>query len=184
VLNVKYVIAFAPPPAEIATLKDAGLILRLSDGDFRIFQNPTSFPRLYVPKVIWTANNANDSLSIIGTLQPGEAVIEDPSAMSLAGNGVIESFHDNLDTITVKVRADSPALLVFGQNGTPEWHATVNGQAARIRNANYAFQAVEIPQGASEVTFRYTPPGLRVGLYISIAAVLICLSLIFWPARA
>ena len=45
--------------------------------------------------------------------------------------------------------------------------------------ANYAFDAIALPQGESEIEFSYEPTSLRLGLWISAASALAG-ALLFW----
>ena len=59
-----------------------------------------------------------------------------------------------------KVKLDCPeaATLVRRELYFPGWTATVNGAAAAITPRDEIFQEVRLPEGASEVRFRYAPP--------------------------
>ena len=180
VLNVKYLVMFAPSAAEVENVQSVGLVPTDADGQFRILQNPTSFPSMYVARKVRMANNPAASLAILPQVDPGEVVLEDaPSAGGTMGS--VEELRDDLDAVTAKVRADSKGVLVFSENSAPGWQATVNGNSARILVANHAFQAVEVPAGISEVKFRYRPAGLFAGLAISACALAGCVILILLP---
>lgn len=49
------------------------------------------------------------------------------------------------DTIVFSGETQSPCFLVIANNYDPRWSATINGQPAKIIQANTAFQAVYIP---------------------------------------
>ena len=55
--------------------------------------------------------------------------------------------------------ADQPSLVVAAQTFYPCWKASVDGQPARLWRANYAFQAVQVPDFA-ELTSRKAHPYL------------------------
>lgn len=58
--------------------------------------------------------------------------------------------------IVIKTNSSSIGLLFLPNPYFPNWHATVNGKETRIYRADYAFQAVEIPEGKAEVIFTYS----------------------------
>ncbi|MEK7605357.1 MAG: YfhO family protein [Patescibacteria group bacterium] len=58
--------------------------------------------------------------------------------------------------ISIKVNSTSPGLLFLPTPYYPNWHATVNGEATQIYQADYAFQAIKIPKGKSDVIFSYS----------------------------
>jgi hypothetical protein len=74
-----------------------------------------------------------------------------------------------------ETEADAPTLLVLSQTYYHPWRAYVNGQPAKIWRANYAFQAVEIPQGRSTVKFIYEDNYFFCGAIISGTTLLLCL---------
>jgi hypothetical protein len=78
-----------------------------------------------------------------------------------------------------EIQADAPTLLVLSQTYYHPWRAEVNGQPAKIWRANYAFQAVEIPQGNSQVTFTYRDNLFLMGAVASLIALLACLTALF-----
>ena len=63
-----------------------------------------------------------------------------------------------------------PGWLVTSQPWYPGWHATVNGVEKPIGRANYAFGAVALDAGASEIVLAYDPWSVRLGTWLSCAA--------------
>ena len=68
----------------------------------------------------------------------------------------------------LRVERDRPGLLVIAQNHFPGWRATVNGNAAPLWKANYAFTSVFVPAGSSMVELRYSPRSLYLGAALSL----------------
>jgi len=62
-------------------------------------------------------------------------------------------------------------LLVVPNTWDPGWRAWVNGRETKVLRANYAFQAVPIPAGKSEVQLCYRPRGILAGSMISALSV-------------
>ena len=58
----------------------------------------------------------------------------------------------------------------------PGWRATVDGRAAEIERANYAFRAIALEAGAHEVALSYRPRSLIAGTIVSGAALLAVLA--------
>jgi hypothetical protein len=56
------------------------------------------------------------------------------------------------------VNCAAPGTLVRRELFFPEWTATVNGKNAKIVDYQGLFQAIDLPQGKSEVRYRYAPP--------------------------
>ena len=80
------------------------------------------------------------------------------------------------------VQADSirPGWLVVPDTWAEGWRASVNGDAAVIFRANYAFRAVRIPEGHSEIRWEYKPEGYWAGLLVTSGTAVVVL----WVAVA
>ena len=73
-----------------------------------------------------------------------------------------------------EIDAPAPTLAVIAQVHYAPWRAYVNGRPAKIWPANYAFQAVEIPAGRSEVHLVYRDSAFAVGAVLSTITALGC----------
>ena len=76
---------------------------------------------------------------------------------------------------TAEVESPAPAMVVIAQTHYPAWHAEVDGQPTRLWPANHAFQALEVPAGHHQVRLIYRDGALRVGVVISLLALVACL---------
>jgi uncharacterized membrane protein YfhO len=82
----------------------------------------------------------------------------------------------------VSVDARRPGFLVLVDGYDPGWEASVNGRRTAVLRANVAFRAVPVPEGRSDVVFRYAPPSVAAGVALSAATALACLAL-WWRSR-
>ncbi|MDH3428085.1 MAG: YfhO family protein, partial [Gemmatimonadota bacterium] len=71
------------------------------------------------------------------------------------------------ERVRLFVESREPAMLVLLDRWYPGWWATVNGDEVPIFRANGAFRAVQVPEGVSEVEFRFAPRSLRLGGILS-----------------
>jgi len=112
----------------------------------------------------------------LASMPPGAAPIVTGAASSRPSSAssarIVES---TPDVVRVAVDAPDAAVLVLLDAWSPEWHATVDGTAVPIRRANLVARAVEVPAGAHEVVFRFTPQSLYVGAATSAAVLLACI---------
>jgi len=92
-----------------------------------------------------------------------------------AAGGVVRQAHFAAQRVELAVQAEAPALLVLSQTYYHPWRAYVNGRPAPIWRADYAFQAVEVPAGASTVKLVYEDRLFEAGLALSGLALLGCL---------
>lgn len=74
---------------------------------------------------------------------------------------------DSGDELVMEVTAERPALLFAADNWYPNFSATVDGNAAPIWRANYAYRAVPVPEGPHTVRFTYVPTEFHAGLAMS-----------------
>jgi hypothetical protein len=81
------------------------------------------------------------------------------------------------------ITAQDAGLVVLAQTWYPAWQATVDGTNAPILRANHAFQAVAVPAGEHQVTFVYQDRAFRLGGFISLGALVVCVLLLVWPPR-
>jgi hypothetical protein len=84
------------------------------------------------------------------------------------------------EEVAIDAVVASSALLVLTDTFYPGWRATVNGAPAPILRADHAFRGVRLEPGRHQVTFRYAPGSVRVGVAITLAAALITLGCLAW----
>jgi hypothetical protein len=188
ILNVKYLTLLSPSAQELQQVSSAGgLVPVFQDGLFQVFQNKTVWDRAYLASGIRVATSPKQGLNALADLRPGDVVMEKPPPgdVSTAGPpGTVEGIQYDFDRIALRVRATRPAILVLDENYSPGWRATVQGKSTEIFHANYAFQSVIVPQGDSEVQFRYVSPGLYAGLGLTALGALLVGAMILAPIAA
>ncbi|MGA2177393.1 MAG: YfhO family protein [Verrucomicrobiota bacterium] len=85
----------------------------------------------------------------------------------------------------IQVTTPGPALVVLSQAYYHNWTASVDGAPAPLWRANYAFQAVEVPEGKHDVLLTYKDKALRMGGIISLVSALVCVGgWMFLPGAA
>jgi uncharacterized membrane protein YfhO len=65
--------------------------------------------------------------------------------------------------------------LVLADTWYPGWKATVDGLPADVLPVDGLFRGVQVGEGEHEVVFYYSPASFKVGLGISVTAVLVIL---------
>jgi hypothetical protein len=93
-----------------------------------------------------------------------------PLAVSGGAGGPARVARESPGEIEIELGRDSRGYLVLTMPFYPGWTATVDGKAAPIRRANYAFAAVELPARSRVVRLRYAPVSFRLGLAITLGS--------------
>ena len=75
--------------------------------------------------------------------------------------------------VVVNVPQTARGLLVLADSWYPGWEATVNGQPAKVLPVDTLFRGVEVGEGEHQVVFEYKPFSLKLGIAISLLALLI-----------
>jgi hypothetical protein len=85
--------------------------------------------------------------------------------------------------IQTVVSADRPCMMVVAQVFSRLWRAYVDGKPVRLWRANYAFQALEVPEGVRKVELVYEDRAFFLGAILSTITLLGCMmtGLIFIP---
>ncbi len=88
------------------------------------------------------------------------------------------------DEVTIEASSPRPAFLLLLDTYFPGWKAFINGRETRIYRADYNFRAVALPAGRSTVRFVYQPASFRIGCSLSLACVILLVSVFFNRDRA
>ncbi len=85
---------------------------------------------------------------------------------------------DRLNEVDVEVYTPRVAMLILNDSWDDGWKAEVDGVGQPIIKVNYAFRGVIVPEGRHQVTFRYRPRLLLLGVAVSgitiVALVVLC----------
>ncbi|HXO29512.1 MAG TPA: YfhO family protein, partial [Thermoanaerobaculia bacterium] len=155
------------------------------DGFVRIFRRHGS------PHFFFTSDfqvvPASRALALLGGLPAGRRVLLEslpPVAASpnRPGDPAVTVAAFGRNGYRLRVDAPRPGLVYAADSLLPGWSARVDGRPAAILPANYAFRAVAVPAGRSEVELSYWPPGLTPGLMVTLASALALAGVVAWPA--
>jgi hypothetical protein len=80
------------------------------------------------------------------------------------------------ERLEFEVEAPAPALVTIAQSFYHPWRASVDGRPTRLWQANYAFQAMEVPAGRHQVRLIYQDSFFHYGIAVSaISLMTVCL---------
>jgi uncharacterized membrane protein YfhO len=64
----------------------------------------------------------------------------------------------------------SPGLLILSDVYYPGWIVYVDGEQKQILRTDYIFRGVLCDTGEHEITFKYNPRSVRLGIILSLSA--------------
>jgi hypothetical protein len=168
-------------PALLAEVERRPYERRYADDFARIYRRHGS-PHFFFSSELRVVPH-DRALAEIGRLPAGrEVVLESAPVFAAAPNRgddpAVQVAHFGRNGYRLRVEAPRPGLVYSADSFFPGWTARVNGRPARILPANYAFRAVEVPAGRSEVELSYWPPGLTAGLLLTVLSTLVLLYLV------
>jgi hypothetical protein len=183
--NVRYQVL--PAPVDSPSEREVAPISNGSPSPHFLYENLCLVPRAFAVGRATRAVNAFAALSPLSdpdfnaqgeVFVSSEATVpEPPSEPGPAGRVEILSYKPN--EVTLRAELVKPGYVLLLDRFDPNWQATVDGQAAEIFRANQLFRAVYCEAGQHEIRFCYVQRGLRAGLLISLAALLILIVLYF-----
>jgi hypothetical protein len=173
-----------------------GLRLLGRDLDTRVYENLNAYPRAWVVHDVHVVPGEDEAFAflqsrarrsddafIVNAFDPRrEAVVEQSGATDEtlralqdtqtecdAGDrdrATIERYSGR--SLTIRVDAACPGLLVLPDTYFPGWKATVNGDEQTIYPTDGAFRGVAVPEGSSRVEFRYEPRAFPIGIVLAV----------------
>jgi hypothetical protein len=164
-----------------------------TDGQTTLRAVVDALPRAYF---VTQARPAPDYQAALSTLlapdfDPGrEVVIMDAKPAATAESGPPERIDatieiDSPQQVALRVETSGPGWLVLTDTWYPGWQATVDGQPARIWQANAAFRAVRLEQrGLHQIAFVYKPRTFTFGLWTSLLTLVTVIVVVAFAQRA
>jgi Bacterial membrane protein YfhO len=138
-------------------------------------------PFAYVASSVTPATGPGDAAAKLARDPLGAVIVEtgDPSPPS--GQATVVVTRQEPGAVDLDVTAAAAATVVVLQSYTPDWAAQVDGTAAPVRPADVLFQSVSVPAGHHQVTLRYRPASVSLGLAASAVGLLGLIALFVVP---
>lgn len=125
-------------------------------------QSPRSLKKTDFPGVLFDVRFDPRKMVLFDVPMPGY----DTNAVEVTAVPYVATEH----RITANIVASGPTFAVVSESFHPNWRARVNGQPAEVLRANFAFMAVKVPAGRSEVEWIYDDRAFKMGMWISMAS--------------
>jgi hypothetical protein len=150
---------------------------------YTVYENRGALPRAFVVPEAVPLPDRPDVLSTLKTTDFRRCVLlegydgrsEEPAPIGSFRPATIREYKPN--HVALELAAGDPGYLVLTDIWFPGWTCTVDGRPAAVHRANFLFRAVELPRGAHQVVFTFTPASYRWGLIISEGAALLVATL-------
>lgn len=101
------------------------------------------------------------------------------SLVSARKREVCDRFTGNTRGFDAHINLDSARVVFFSVLADDGFTAYIDGAPTKIYETNLGFSSVIVPAGSHDITFRYFPPGLKLGLLISAIGWLITATMFF-----
>jgi len=181
-LNVKYIVTLAEPGEEMVELEESEPSLELVfDGEVKIYENNDVLPRAFFVSDHMIAEDGDEALALLGAegFDPTSVVILEKAPASLAGTTEASAHEPRVEVVEYtpnRVVIDSftpgDGFLVLSDLYYVGWKAVVDGVETEVYKADYAFRAVQLEAGEHRVEFLFDPPSFKIGLAVSLVALL------------
>jgi len=152
----------------------------------RVFGVPGPLPRAYAVGAARVASAPADLVRALMApdFDPEREVILSEGLPRVPGGppfvGSARIVSSSPDRVRIEANVNESGYVVLLDGFDPGWHAEVDGQPARVHNANAAFRAVAVGEGTHVITLVYRPDSVRWGLRVSA----LTLVLLGWAAAS
>jgi hypothetical protein len=151
----------------------------LRGGSRQVVQaNPSVMPRAYVvPRATIVPENAAVMLTSFAEIDARQCVLMSHDPLSSIAPGARQPFtlaqwtSADPDCPAFTITTEAPSLLVVTDTWMPGWSARVDDRPVAVLRGNHAQRVIPLVEpGRHTIVMRYRPPGLAVGLMISLAS--------------
>jgi hypothetical protein len=159
----------------------------LTDGGFQVWENPLYDKEAGVYFRTWPVAQDPDTLiHRLGDVTPDQALVPlDGPQLSCdqpCPRQGVDLQRPRPGLIQASVDLDRQGLFVVPEQNASGWVATVDGDPAPIVPTDSMNQGILLSPGHHDVELRYVPPGMKLGLLISVASI-IAVVLLAWEPR-
>ncbi|MGH9258228.1 MAG: YfhO family protein [Vicinamibacterales bacterium] len=180
-LNVLYVVAPSPidAPADRFSLIAAfdnqpqfRFHEAVQAGSVYVYRNRRFLARAFFVSNVVSATDEDDMARVVETVNVRDtAVVVAPagsgSSVADAGDSV-KILRSTPGALEIAVQNAQRRFLVVSEVWHPGWHASVDGRPATVYQADIALLGLWLEPGAHAVELRFWPPGLTVGLMVTL----------------
>lgn len=178
-LNIKYVIS----DKKITDL-NLELVFR---GSNYIYQNKNVLQRAYIAaSPIYIDNDRQSLVSLLSkdfnpeknVVVTGKSIKNDKILWQPSTKSEVKILSYEPNKIVLKAILNGDGFMVLSDAYYPGWKAYANGEEIKIFRVNHAFRGILLGKGKYEVIFRFEPRLFKIGSYITVASILLLVTLL------
>lgn len=153
-MNVRFVLS-------LTEIESPKLILRLQEGQTRLYENSKAFPRVYFTEKVYNVINENEEIKLMfnlgadlissATIKENIEITDQP----LESDEKINLLSYDENTMVIKTQSNYQRLLVISEIFYPSWKGYIDGKPINIYPVDLALRGVVVPQGEHIIKFRY-----------------------------
>ena len=150
-----------------------------SQSGLTVYRNQLCQPRLRTVSRVISAAGLDEAVRLVASPDfdvSSQAVVEGMEPRAL---GPAQVSQMTVATSQASAEITAPpggTFVVFATSYYPGWTARVDGRPATLKIVNGATMGVEVGEGDHRVEFAFSDPGLKVGLMLSLAGVLLAIA--------
>lgn len=178
-LNVKYLISYFEIKGEDFTLRKK-IDFTTSQPGFYLYELKNPFPHAFIVHQAKVVKTDDEAFKIIARedFDPQKTVLtetafEDLTESENSGDNRAEVIEYFPQRVVIEAQNEKPGLLILTDTEYPGWEAKVDGQVAKIYQADRLFRAVKLNPGEHQVEFVYKPKYFYIGAWISLSTLII-----------
>ena len=172
-LNVKYVLS-------LSDLDSEKLSLVFREGETRVYENKSVFPRAFWVGEAEIAENDQETIDLLFDPKIDlreKVIIEEPKTKNQKprtkeGEGRVEILNYQENRVVLEVESNQEGFVVLTDSFYPGWRAEVDGEETEILRANHAFRAIKVQKGERNIVFSYQPLSFKIGLALSAVGII------------
>jgi hypothetical protein len=152
-----------------------------SDGMWNVYENPDCGPRAWLVQKVEVNASAERPLKRLNEtdFDPTQtAILEKPldqaltisTSTAVPGTAQVSAYTPT--SMSLNVQSHGQSMLVLSEVFYPGWNATVNGASTPVLRVDGFLRGVVVPDGSSTVVLIYRPTSVRLGAFLTFAALL------------
>lgn len=168
-LNVRYVISQSPISEGVNRIGE--------EGGYFFYERPNAAPRAWIVHAVESVADEAAVLDRVSTDFDPAAVAVVAGSMPCAVEVQVGVDHVTIlryepNRIEAQIDAGASGVLIFSEIDYPGWAASVDGAPAQIHRVNYGLRGICLPEGSHIVSMVYDLQELKLGIGISLAALI------------